>query len=1511
LVSSNPAFLFVTANENEKSAFEDVFHKEDTKYCMGAPYFVGSFGSYRIAHFHMSAQGTSNPASTPLVGEIIRALRPAAVIMVGVAFGADIERQKIGDVLVSEKILGYDSGKERDGHSIYKEDPKEVGFQLLNAFAYSGDWNHALPDGGKANVVAGSILTGSKLIDDKAFRDKLLSEFREHAPIGGEMEAFGIYAQCKLHGIAEWIIVKGICDWGFKKQSVGEDLKQEYQVQAAKAAVSFCHSVFSRHGVFDDLLKTHFRTTNGPHVGRDESKPLVSRAAYLSHAHDIAPVALLQREAELQALADICESASGWHLFKAEAYSGKSSLLSWFFLHPPENAWMAGFFIVGRIYSQSDSDSFTESMAQQLEDYLDPSQMAGASQSFKKTVAELLGEVAGIALKNGKKLILLIDALDEDKSESREKPSILSLLPKIEIPNLVVILSSRPMPDIQKDPHLPDMHPVRNCTVHSLEILQLSKDFKARAEEELRWLYDTNSKSADTIALLAVANGALTVEDLSEMTAQLPIEASRIFHNSTGRTFAYKEQKKTPLSLSTETAYMLGHADLQEQALEGFVGRSSDRYLSIIDSWCDGFKEKGWPDDTPLYLLTDYLGLLSENSRWDRLSLILSDENYINRVFDCMLLNTVYLQHIKAALQVFIKHERPDLLRISLLSHQRERLRKYNADLPSELPVVLAKLSHYDYAIALSDSYTSNQTRFPQKGKIVNILREHKLYEKAAALALSAIEEVIREPMLLHHDNGNFYACLKALYEFGLIDDAREAVRKAWEASFGHGGKNSHHIELGRSSQRNFFDALVEYGDGDIAFELASEMPVEDSAQARISVEVAFAFAKNGDVANTRIIVEKALKVNVNNYSDVPERAGEALAMAGDLEALEQLISTGVTARYIVNSAKAYIKSKDYSDAKKKLANAKTLSEKEIAHRLKAEKPYIYFEVDVLSDIARLEVQLGRVEDALRTAQTVPSNAVSGSIHVTTGIIDELVRCDEIDKAKTVFDEFLHKLPPAEGENVIGSQDYSNELDKFLEWLGYFYKGEEALKKLEKIIPVNDLDNKTLTKLAASRLHAGDDKDAEYLVNMVFKNISRPEVVAPWDLWEALASIELFEEAAVAISLKPDSKEKAGHLLACIDSILLADTKNKESLNMITIIANLIASTFGGVSPEPAKVKGLSGIFIKEVYSVEYIMSLADGLMAYYSANIALDIINTFGVTPSKTKRFDSLKLFCVYAKARGIDYAIKSIPSEYEDFTRLGAMIWIAHAAVETGDYKSARKLLADVVNDLIKQSDLCYKYDQLIGLTCEGLIKIEEYSGIEELVSHLAVKNLNSWRNEWRTSLRVRILLKCVRSQMAVSSAESEALDSFLNRALAIMNTESLDDWDWQYNMFELADIFWQLNEIKALRRCVQVIGKSLLPDKKSSLNHNDATAYLTLLLKCDAPTDTFIKVLRRIKRDDLCRTAEALAKVSNKFPENEVIKSFLLQSSQRDPESPGFPYHHFHARDAINAQKTASIG
>lgn len=127
-------FLFVTANEHEREAFELKFIRKEERYILGKTYYMGLFGNYSVAYIHIEEQGPTNPAAIPLVGELVRELNPIAVVMVGIAFGADESKQKIGDVLVSDKILPYDSQKVLKDKTIYKEIPKEVGFQLLNAF---------------------------------------------------------------------------------------------------------------------------------------------------------------------------------------------------------------------------------------------------------------------------------------------------------------------------------------------------------------------------------------------------------------------------------------------------------------------------------------------------------------------------------------------------------------------------------------------------------------------------------------------------------------------------------------------------------------------------------------------------------------------------------------------------------------------------------------------------------------------------------------------------------------------------------------------------------------------------------------------------------------------------------------------------------------------------------------------------------------------------------------------------------------------------------------------------------------------------------------------------------------------------------------------------------------------------------------------------------------------------------------------------------------------------------
>ena len=252
-------FLFVTANLNEKAAFEKYYTRDAEKYILAKTYYLGRFGMYNAAYIHIDEQGATNPAATPLVGELIRTLMPVAVVMVGIAFGADETNQKIGDVLVSKRILPYDSQKLLKTGTHYKETPKEVGFQLLNAFGNSDNWEYFLSDTQKSTVFIGSVLTGSRLINDYEYRTKLLSDFRMYEPVGGEMEAYGIYSACRLHGLSEWIIIKGICDWGYKKDNPNKERDQKV---AANAAVDFCYNVFKRDGVFYELSEQVRK--NGP-----------------------------------------------------------------------------------------------------------------------------------------------------------------------------------------------------------------------------------------------------------------------------------------------------------------------------------------------------------------------------------------------------------------------------------------------------------------------------------------------------------------------------------------------------------------------------------------------------------------------------------------------------------------------------------------------------------------------------------------------------------------------------------------------------------------------------------------------------------------------------------------------------------------------------------------------------------------------------------------------------------------------------------------------------------------------------------------------------------------------------------------------------------------------------------------------------------------------------------------------------------------------------------------------
>ncbi|MEZ4373115.1 MAG: hypothetical protein R3B07_19995 [Polyangiaceae bacterium] len=207
-------------------------------------YYVGRLGAHNVAVV-MSQMGTSvKPSGSAYsVADALRYWRPRGVIAVGIAFGKDPWKQKIADVLISEQVSSYELQRVGTGVPVQRGGTESAGPTLLNRSRNITGWRFSRPDGREVAIHVGPILSGEKLIDDLDFRTSLFAAFPN--AIGGEMEATGI-VNAALREQIEWLIIKGICDWGYGK---GET----HQALAAAAAVSLLSHMLSSATALDGL----------------------------------------------------------------------------------------------------------------------------------------------------------------------------------------------------------------------------------------------------------------------------------------------------------------------------------------------------------------------------------------------------------------------------------------------------------------------------------------------------------------------------------------------------------------------------------------------------------------------------------------------------------------------------------------------------------------------------------------------------------------------------------------------------------------------------------------------------------------------------------------------------------------------------------------------------------------------------------------------------------------------------------------------------------------------------------------------------------------------------------------------------------------------------------------------------------------------------------------------------------------------------------------------------------
>jgi nucleoside phosphorylase len=232
---ASSVIVLVTVNNNETNALLDAFvyiNKVPTQESRGRVTYnkLGNYGGCLIVHTicEMGAGGIG--ASQQRTREAIEHWNPVAIIAVGVAFGMDEAKQNIGDVLVSTMVQDYELSRLNENGKLTPRGPKPpCADSLLNRLRQTETTESRRVQGWPI-LRYGLVLSGQKLVDNLDYREYLKHLFPE--AVGGEMEGSSLFASAIPEKV-DWIIVKGICDWGYNKNNSDKDARQKLAAQNA------------------------------------------------------------------------------------------------------------------------------------------------------------------------------------------------------------------------------------------------------------------------------------------------------------------------------------------------------------------------------------------------------------------------------------------------------------------------------------------------------------------------------------------------------------------------------------------------------------------------------------------------------------------------------------------------------------------------------------------------------------------------------------------------------------------------------------------------------------------------------------------------------------------------------------------------------------------------------------------------------------------------------------------------------------------------------------------------------------------------------------------------------------------------------------------------------------------------------------------------------------------------------------------------------------------------------
>ncbi|MFZ4300436.1 hypothetical protein ACOZE3_21305 [Streptomyces cinereoruber] len=418
------------------------------------------------------------------------------------------------------------------------------------------------------------------------------------------------------------------------------------------------------------------------------------RSAYREQVRRIAPPELVGREEELAELAEFCRTGTGYRWWRADAWAGKTALMAWFALDPPEGVRIVPFFVTARLGAQNDVAAYADVVLEQL------AELAGEGLPALLTAAtreahllRLYASAAEACAARGERLVLLVDGLDEDRGVTTgpDARSIAALLPYGAL-DLPVVVSGRLHPPLPAD--VPGDHPLRDPSiVRLLASSPKARAIRAEAERELKHFLTGGGLPYELLGLLTAAGGGLTADDLAELTDEVPYRVRDVLRTGPGRTFALRGD-----------VYLLAHEELVVQAREMLGGRELGRWRGALRDWAERWRERGWPQGSPAYLLHGWFPMLRAAGDPDAMAACALDAVRHDRLLAATGGDGAALGEITAAGEALLERgDRPGLVVTLLeLALRRAALRDRNGRVPAELPVAWAELGEADRGLALA-----------------------------------------------------------------------------------------------------------------------------------------------------------------------------------------------------------------------------------------------------------------------------------------------------------------------------------------------------------------------------------------------------------------------------------------------------------------------------------------------------------------------------------------------------------------------------------------------------------------------------------------------------------------------------------------------------------------------------------------------------------------------------------------------------------------------------------------